>query len=579
MSYPLPPNEADRLGELDRYEILSTSPEPEFDRFTQLAARLFHAPIAILNLIAEDKQFFKSCFGMDLSETTRDISICTWAILSPEVMVMPDVRDDPRFTCNPFVLAENGIRFYAGAPLITPRGFNLGTLCVIDSKPRHEGLSADDISTLQDLAALVVSQLELRLAMREAERAHARERESGRLLAERARFALLGADVGVALTDTEDLSTCLSGCAKAMVRNLDAAFARVWTLNPAGDTLELQASAGLYTHLNGAHARIPVGKFKIGLIAAERRPHLTNDVVNDPRVSDRDWARREGIASFAGYPLVVEDQLMGVLGMFARDPMPVEALGALDSVAHSIAVSISRRREEAERKRIAKELACSNADLEKFAFAASHDLKEPLRMVHSYAQLLARNYKGRLDEDATLFIEFIQDGTSRMNAIIQGLLSFATVGHDEEEFQLIDSEESLSQALTNCKALIEESRAEVVRRPLPRVRASLSQLTSVFQNLISNAAKYRRADAPRIEIGARKHEKAWMFSVRDNGVGIHPDYHQKIFEMFQRLDRTRSRGAGIGLALCKRVIENHNGRIWVESTPGQGSTFLFTIPA
>ncbi len=415
--------------------------------------------------------------------------------------------------------------------------------------------------------------------MREAERAQARERESTRLLAERARFALLGAEVGVALTESEDLPSCLSGCAHAMVRNLEAAFARIWTLNQAGDTLELQASAGLYTHLNGAHARIPVGQFKIGLIAAEREPHLTNDVMNDSRVSDRNWARREGIVAFAGYPLVVEDRLMGVLGMFARQPMPAEALGALDSVAHSIAIGISRRREEEERKRIAKELTRSNSDLEKFAFAASHDLKEPLRMVHSYAQLLARNYKGRLDDDANLFIDFIQDGTSRMHGIIQGLLSFATAGHDEEEFQWIHSDEALSQALQNCTTLIEESRADVIRKPLPRVRASLSQLTSVFQNLISNAVKYRREEAPRVEVAAREQGKAWVFCVRDNGMGIDPAYHEKIFEMFQRLDRTRAFGAGIGLALCKRVIENHKGRIWVESKPGQGSSFLFTIPA
>lgn len=166
-----------------------------------------------------------------------------------------------------------------------------------------------------------------------------------RHLERRARQAALGADIGVALTEGGGpLPRLLQRCADAVVRHLDAAFARVWTLNPDEDVLELQASAGMYTHLNGPHGRVPVGRFKIGLIAAERQPHLTNSVVGDPRVGDQEWARREGMVSFAGYPLVVEDRLVGVLAMFARRPLPEDTLEALSSVANTIAQGIERKR-------------------------------------------------------------------------------------------------------------------------------------------------------------------------------------------------------------------------------------------
>jgi PAS domain S-box-containing protein len=175
-------------------------------------------------------------------------------------------------------------------------------------------------------------------------------------LAERERAALLGADVGRALTEGADIRGMLQLCATAMVRHLGAAFARVWTLDEKEDVLELQASAGMYTHLDGPHGRVPVGKFKIGMIAAERRPHLTNQVVGDPRVGDQEWARREGMVSFAGYPLVVDDRLVGVLAMFARQPLSEAVLQALGSISREVGLGIVRKRTEAERNRLQQEV-------------------------------------------------------------------------------------------------------------------------------------------------------------------------------------------------------------------------------
>jgi anti-anti-sigma regulatory factor len=182
------------------------------------------------------------------------------------------------------------------------------------------------------------------------------EKRDAEALAERARTALLGADVGLALTQGADARGMLRLCAEAVVRHLDAAFARIWTLDEREQVLELQASAGMYTHTDGPHGRVPVGRFKIGLIAAERKPHLTNSVVGDPRVGDQDWARREGMVAFAGYPLVVDDRLVGVMAMFARRQLSDAALQALGSVAREVGLGIARKRAEAERERLQREV-------------------------------------------------------------------------------------------------------------------------------------------------------------------------------------------------------------------------------
>jgi PAS domain S-box-containing protein len=175
-------------------------------------------------------------------------------------------------------------------------------------------------------------------------------------LGERERSALLGADIGLALTEGATIKEMLQLCAESVVRHLNAAFARIWTFNEVENVLELQASAGMYTHLNGPHGRVPVGKFKIGLIAEERKPHLTNSVMDDPRVGDREWARREGLTSFAGYPLVVDDRLVGVMAMFARQPLSDTVLQALGSVSREVGLGIVRKRTEEERNRLQQEV-------------------------------------------------------------------------------------------------------------------------------------------------------------------------------------------------------------------------------
>jgi PAS domain S-box len=234
---------------------------------------------------------------------------------------------------------------------------------------------------------------------------------------------------------------------------------------------------------------------------------------------------------------------------------------------------------EIERENLIKDLKQSNDELRQFAYITSHDLQEPLRTMSSYAGLLKHRYEGQLDQDADDFIEFMISGAARMKAMIQGLLDYSRVGTSGNEFKEIDSEKILNYAISNLKLAIQKNNAEVTYDPLPVICADPDQITSVFQNLIGNAIKFRKKDKrPKIHISAQKKNKEYVFSVSDNSIGMETEYTAKIFEIFKRLHSIGEyEGAGIGLAIVKRIIDRHGGQIWVRSELGKGSTFYFTI--
>ncbi|MGE5639811.1 MAG: PAS domain S-box protein [Clostridia bacterium] len=242
--------------------------------------------------------------------------------------------------------------------------------------------------------------------------------------------------------------------------------------------------------------------------------------------------------------------------------------------------NISERKEaEAELRRAHDELARSNSELEQFAYVASHDLQEPLRMVSSYTQLLQRRYGDKLDGDAKEFMAFIVDGAGRMKQLIEDLLAYSRVGTRGKEPKPAAVEGAVRRAITNVRAALEESGASITYDPLPTVPADEVQLAQLFQNLFGNALKFRSASVPRIHVSAKELEHEWEFAVQDNGIGIEPQYFERIFKVFQRLhDKAQYPGTGIGLAICKKVVERHGGHIWVSSQPGEGSTFHFTLP-
>jgi signal transduction histidine kinase len=279
-------------------------------------------------------------------------------------------------------------------------------------------------------------------------------------------------------------------------------------------------------------------------------------------------------------------ETLGNITLLERPVRTVTLLSAVRSALRSRGRQYELRDYLSERSQVeqalvhqAEQLARSNADLQQFAYVTSHDLQEPLRTIASFSQMLSRRYKGKLDGDADEFINFITGGVSRMQAVIEDLLAYSRiVNQPGATFAQVPLSEAVEWAQQNLRRSIEESGAAITCGDLPAVEGDRVELVQLFQNLLSNAIKYRRPDAaPQIHVSAEQSPTHWTVSVADNGIGFEQSYAQQIFVLFRRLHDTRIPGTGIGLAVCRKIVERHGGKIWAESQPGEGATFRFTL--
>jgi signal transduction histidine kinase len=381
------------------------------------------------------------------------------------------------------------------------------------------------------------------------------------------------------------LRTVLQRCAEALVEHLNAALACIWTIGEDDQLLEMQASAGSYFHLDGPHGHVPVGNSEIGLIAQERHPYITHNVLEDTRIRDKAWAERTGMVAFAGYPLTVEDRLVGVMALFTRDTFTDTIQEALAWVAGGIALGIDRvrisdalARSLAKIVRMNKSLRQKNAELDEFTYIASHDLQKPLRHLTSFSGMLRQDLDNILPERAEKDLHFITEAAEHMRSMVHNLLLLSRTGNAVMRWEQVALDSCVERAVAALSKTMPISPANIQHDPLPVVYGDQNILTELYRHLLENAFKFNCHPQPCVHLTATHQDGRWILGVADNGIGIQPEYHEQIFIPFKRLHgHGEYEGAGIGLSICRKAVERHGGNIWVESQAEQGTQVKFTL--
>lgn len=448
-------------------------------------------------------------------------------------------------------------------------------------------------------------------------------------LKEQTRLSAFRAAINSTLVVNDSLRDILHTCTQIMVDYLDAAFARIWIFNPQENMLELQASAGMYTHIDGPHGRVPVGKYKIGLIAQERQPHLTNSVQTDPLVGDKEWAKREEMVGFAGYPLIFDDQLMGVIAMFSRQELSASILQELSFVANEISLGISRKKaaveiqqQQQELKQALEKLQSTQAQLiqtEKMSglgqmvAGVAHEINNPGNFIHAnltpvneYTQglmglleLYQQNYphppEKITEEIAAIDLDFIREdlpkilhsmkeGTRRIREIVLSLRNFSRL--DEAELKKVDIHSGIDSTLMilnhRLKAQSNQPEIKVIKEynQLPLIKCYPSQLNQVFMNILVNAIDVLETTTnPCIHISTQLINDNWIaVHITDNGPGIDQENLAKIFDPFFTT-KDVGKGTGLGLSISYQIVlDKHGGKLLCESVKGQGTEFMIQLP-
>jgi PAS domain S-box-containing protein len=454
-------------------------------------------------------------------------------------------------------------------PIVTPDGRSRHTIYYKATFTQADGEVAGLIGTIIDITE-----------RKEAERRLAIEYQVTRLLAE-----------------ADNVADVMPHVLRILCENLGFLYGARWVHDPQARVLRCVESwcaddPVLEEFRHTSVSRLETKPDRPG--GLNRRVWTTGQAVWLPDVSlestlqRREAAARAGLRSAFAFPILMGGEFYGVVEFYARAirPRNEQVIEIAQTAGSQIAQFIARLLAEAalreandELARQAEELKRSNSELEQFAYVASHDLQEPLRMISSYTQLLMRRYGDRFDKEAKEFMDFVVDGSARMKQLIEDILAYSRIGTRGRELAPVESEAALKRALGSLRGSIEASGATVTHDPLPPVHADAVQLAQLFQNLIGNALKFKGPDAPLVRVSATQRADAWEFAVNDNGIGIDPEFFGRIFMVFQRLHgKGEYPGTGIGLAICKKVVDRHGGRIWVESWPGAGSTFYFTLP-
>jgi signal transduction histidine kinase/DNA-binding response OmpR family regulator len=444
--------------------------------------------------------------------------------------------------------------------------------------------------TLAGQASIAYENLEFHTQLQrqaaELEQEVAEHKRARTALEESIRLSALEAEVVRALNHGKDLRDTLQQCAAAMVRSLDGALARIWAFDETEQVLELQASAGMYTHIDGPHGRIPIGKFKIGLIAQERKPHLSNSVIGDPRVHDQEWAKREGLVAFAGYPLVVEDRLVGVMAMFARKELGEQTLAAMGAVANGIAMGIERKHTEM-RLLAAKEAAEAGSRAKsEFLAVVSHELRTPLNGIFAMTGILDET---TLDDEQREFVDIARRSADHLLELINGLLDFAKIESRRVTLERneLDLLHVIEEVVDLCSTDARKKQLDIILHYSPAAPRALigdaGRIRQIVANLVSNAIKFTSKGHVMITVECTRrseHEADLFLSVQDTGIGIPAEQQEHIFDKFTQVDSSSSRryeGIGMGLAICKELTRLLGGDIGVRSHVGKGSTFWLTL--
>ncbi len=532
MSFPIPPNEQQRLQELRRYAVLDTPPEKAFDNITDLAARIFKVPIASVTLIDEDRQWFKSCLGLETRETGRDIAFCAHAILRDEVMVVPDAQADARFADNPLVTGAPYIRFYAGAPLRTSAGLNLGTLCIIDTKPRR--MTKGNLATLASLATLVVDEIQLRYEIGERRRAA----ESLRLL----QSAVQQSSESVMITTA----------------NVDLPGPEIVFVNPA------------FTKVTGYTAEEVIGK----------TPRILQGPKTERAVLDGVRAQLSSGEEFHGEAVNYRKDGSEFVVSWSISPIR----DASGNVTHFIGF----QRDATERNRAAAALQAAKEEAERanrakseFLSRMSHELRTPLHAILGFAQLL--EMEGQSTGDAESVTQILRAG-QHLLGLINEVLDIARVESGKLALtpEPVSVRETLEESLSLVRLLANERgvRLEPLAGDLDcEVLSSARRFRQVIINLLSNAVKFNRQGGT-VAVSCEKTGDCLRIKVTDTGSGISAENIAKLFVPFERLNvgDTVIEGAGLGLSLSKHLIEAMGGKIGVESTPDESTTFWVELP-